>query len=174
MSQMHYATSMAWPTAPAAGRRARMRGQSSTTFRWCTTGSAWCATNVTTTLSTSSVTLCCHGWQNCQPSGGGRPWWVSLIWITASRRHAELISPNWESEQRSQGELDFPQAAILGTPCPLAQPWRRTRCRRHHQPTCNIPSPVFPHIWTRQQPATLESHKTSASSVGLYKLKIES
>ena len=44
-----FTTSMAWPTAPGVGRRARMRGQSSTTFRWCTRGLAWCATNVTTT-----------------------------------------------------------------------------------------------------------------------------
>ena len=44
---------------------------------------------------------------------------VSLIWITVSRRHAEWISPNWDSEQRSQGELGFPQAALLGTPLPI-------------------------------------------------------
>ena len=49
MTWMPFATSMAWPTVPGVGRRARMRGQSSTTFKWCTTGLAWCATNVTTT-----------------------------------------------------------------------------------------------------------------------------
>ena len=48
-----------------------------------------------------------------------RPQKVSLIWITASRRHTELISPNWESEQRSQGEFGFPWAALLGTPPPI-------------------------------------------------------
>ena len=105
---------------------------------------------------------------------GGRPQWVSLIRVTASRRHPELISTNWESEQRGQGELDFPQAALSGTPLLLAQPWRGTRWRRHHPPTHNIPSPIFPHIMTRWPPTTLESHKTSASSVGLCKLKIES
>ena len=40
MTWMHYATSMAQPTAPGVGRRARMRGQSSTTFGWCTIGLA--------------------------------------------------------------------------------------------------------------------------------------
>ena len=50
---------------------------------------------------------------------GGRPQWVSLIRVTASRRHPELISPNWESEQRGQGELGFPWAALLGTPLPI-------------------------------------------------------
>ena len=44
-----YAASVACPTAHGVGRRARMRGQSSTTFGWCITGSAWCVTNVTTT-----------------------------------------------------------------------------------------------------------------------------
>ena len=49
MTQMPFAASMAWLTAPGVGRRARMRGQSSTTFEQCTTGLAWCVTNVTTT-----------------------------------------------------------------------------------------------------------------------------
>ena len=47
-----------------------------------------------------------------------RPQWVSLIRVTASRRHAELISPNQESEQRGQGELGFPWAAYWGHPHP--------------------------------------------------------
>ena len=50
----------------------------------------------------------------------GRAQQVSLIQITASRRHPESTSPNQESEQRSQGELDFPQAALLGTPPPIS------------------------------------------------------
>ena len=49
MTQMPFATSMAWLTVTGVGRRARMRVQLSTTFGWCTTGLAWCATNVTTT-----------------------------------------------------------------------------------------------------------------------------
>ena len=104
----------------------------------------------------------------------GRPQWVSLIQITASRRHAELISPNWESEQSSQGNLASLGLPYWGHPHPLAQPWRRTRWRRCHLPTNNILSPVFLHIWTRQLPTNPESHKTFASSVGLYKVKIKS
>ena len=56
MTQMPFAASMAWLTAPGVGRR----GQSSTTFGQCTTGSAWCATNVTTICQphqTPSVTM---------------------------------------------------------------------------------------------------------------------
>ena len=49
MIQMPFATSMTWLTAPGVGRRARMRGQSSTILEQCTTGSASCVTNVTTT-----------------------------------------------------------------------------------------------------------------------------
>ena len=48
-TQIPYATSVAWLTVPGVGRRDRMRGQLSTTFEWCTTGLAWCVTNVTTT-----------------------------------------------------------------------------------------------------------------------------
>ena len=50
----------------------------------------------------------------------GRPQWVSLVQITASWRHTELISPNQESEQRSQGEFSFPWAALSGTPPPIS------------------------------------------------------
>ena len=49
MTWMPFATSMALPTAPVGGRRARMRGQLSPTFGQHTTGLAWCATNATTT-----------------------------------------------------------------------------------------------------------------------------
>ena len=68
-TQTPFATSMAWPSAPGVGRRARMRGQSSTTFGWCTTGSAWCVTNVIHWPHQTPST----GQQNCQPSGQGGP-----------------------------------------------------------------------------------------------------
>ena len=104
----------------------------------------------------------------------GRPQWVSLVRVTASRRYAELISPNWESEQRIKGNSTSLGLPYWGHPCPLAQPWRITRWRRCHPPTCNVLSAVFPYVLTRWLPTTLESHKTSTRSVGLYKLKIES
>ena len=48
-TQMPFAASVAWPTAPGMGRRARTRGQLLTTCGQCTTGLAWCVTNATTT-----------------------------------------------------------------------------------------------------------------------------
>ena len=97
----------------------------------------------------------------------GRPQCVSLIWITASRRHTELIYLNQESEQRSKGNLASLGLPYWAHPHPSAQPCRRTRWRRCHLLTCNVLSPVFPHIWTRQLPTNPKSHKTSASIVGL-------
>ena len=42
----------------------------------------------------------------------GRPWWVSYVRVIVGRGQAELISLNWESEQRNPGEL-----ASLRLPC---------------------------------------------------------
>ena len=174
MTKMPFATSVAWLADPGVGRRDKTRGQSSTTFGQCTTGSAWCVTNVTTTHQphqTPSTAMACRTAKpperevpmsqphpdNCQLETYGLNLSLSGIWIEESR------------------EFAFPWAALLGTPpCPLAQPWRRTRWRRCHLPPHNVPSPVFPHIWTRWPPANQEPHGTSASSVGLYKLNIES
>ena len=64
------------------------------------------------------------------------------------------------------GGTGFPWGTISETPHPLAQLWRRSRWRRHHLPNCNVPSPVLPHILTRQPPATHELHK-----MYLHKLK---
>ena len=49
MTQMPFTASMAWPTALGVGRITRMREQLLTTCGQCTTGLAWCVTNVTTT-----------------------------------------------------------------------------------------------------------------------------
>ena len=108
---------MAWLTAPDVGRRARMRGQSSTTFGQCTTGLAWCATNVATTCQPHQTPSATMASRTVNPQEKETQW-VRLIRVTACRRHPELISPNWESEQRGQGELNFPLAALLGTPPP--------------------------------------------------------
>ena len=49
MTWMPFALQWHDPLLPGVEKRVRMRGQSSTTFGWCTSGLAWCTTNVTTT-----------------------------------------------------------------------------------------------------------------------------
>ena len=159
---------------PVVGRRATMRGQSSTTFGWWTTGSAWCATNVTTTCQPHQMPSTTRGWQNCQPSEEETP--MSQPHQSNCQQETCRVNPLLISNLNRgvKGNSAFLWLPYQQHPCPSAQLWRRTRWRRCHLPTCNGPSPVFPHILTRQPPATPESHKTSISSVGLYKLKTES
>ena len=86
-----------------------MRGQSSTTSRRCTIGSVSCAKHVKTTHlphQTHSAAMA-NRTANLQ---------VILIKITMSRKHTELISPNEESKQGSQGGFGFPLATLLGMP----------------------------------------------------------
>ena len=89
-----------------------MRGQLSNTYGWCTTGSAWCATNVTTTHQPHQTPSTAMAGRTANPQETEAPR-VSLVQITASRRHTELISPNQESEQRSQGEFGFPLGCLI-------------------------------------------------------------
>ena len=114
-TQMPFATSMVWPSAPGVGRRARTREQLLTTCRQCTTGSAWCATNVMTThqpyqtLSTATASrtvypqerksLMSQLHQSKHQQGTGR---INLYSLGT-----------WMEESRGTG---FPQAALLGTP----------------------------------------------------------
>ena len=125
-------------------------------------------------LSTSSDTLHCLGLAELSTLRGGRPQQVIFIRGIVSRRQADLTCLNWESEQRNPAELASLGLPYWGHPNPLAQPWRRSRERRCHLPTHNVQLPVFSHILTRQLPPTPELHKTSASSVGLCKLKAQS
>ena len=134
MTQMPYTTSMAWPTAPGAGRRSRMRGQSSTTCGECTTGSAWCVTNVTTTHQPHQTPSATIAGRTANPQGREAP---------MSQPHpdnCQLISPNWESEQRSQGNLASLGAALSGTPHPLAQPLEENQMEK--APPTNLQCPV--------------------------------
>ena len=150
-----------------------MRGQLSTTFGWCTTGLAWCATNVTTTHQPHQTPSAATAGRTVNPQGREIPT-TRPHQNNCQQETGRINPPNQESEQKGPGELGSPWAAQLGTPHPLAQPWRRTRWRRCHLPTHNVLSPVFPHVLNRRLPTTPESHKMSASSVGLYKLKIGS
>ena len=115
MTQTPYTASMAWPTDPGVGRRARMRGQSSTTFGWCTIGSAWCATNVTTTHQPHQTPSAATAGRTANPLERESP---------KSQPHPgnhqqetyNLSSPYWKSKYRSQGEFGFPWAAYWGHP----------------------------------------------------------
>ena len=85
-----------------------MRGQSSTTFEWCTTGLAWYATNVTTT---------CQPHQTPSTTTAGRTVNPQLRATPMSHPHQsncqqETSRLNQESEQRGQGELNSPWAAL--------------------------------------------------------------
>ena len=70
-TQIPFAASMVWATAPGVGRRARMRGQSSTTYGQCTTGLAWCVTNVTTTHQPHQTLSSTTASRTVNPQGRG-------------------------------------------------------------------------------------------------------
>ena len=50
-----------------------MSGQLSTTFEQCTTGSAWCVTNVTTTHQPHKTPSTAMASRTVKPSGEGEP-----------------------------------------------------------------------------------------------------
>ena len=56
----------------------------------------------------------------------------------------ELISPNWESEQRSQGELSFPRAALLGTPPPISTTLEENQTEKAPPANPQCPITCFP------------------------------
>ena len=109
MTWTPFAASMAWPTATGVGRRARMRGQLLTTCRQCTTGLAWCATNVKTTHQPYQTLSAAMAGRTVHPPERETP----------SRGQAELICLNWESEQRNPGELASLRLPCWGHPPPI-------------------------------------------------------
>ena len=117
MTWKPFATSMAWLTAPGTGRRARIRGQSSTTFEQCTTGLDWCATNVTTTHQPQWTPSTTMAGRTVNPRERETP----MSQPHQSNCQQKTSRLNWESEQRGWGELDFPQAALSGTPPPISR-----------------------------------------------------
>ena len=76
---------------------------------------------------------------------GGRAQQVSLIRVTTSRRHPEVISPNWESEQRGQGEMDFPWALLLGMPPPISTALEGNQTEKALPTNLQCPITCFPH-----------------------------
>ena len=93
-----------------------MRGQLSTTFVQCTTGFAWCVTNVTTTHQPHQTPSTAMAGRTANPQEREAPMSQSCLDNCQQETYMELISPNWESEQRSQGEFGFHWAALLGMP----------------------------------------------------------
>ena len=91
------ATSVAWITAPGVVKKDKMRGLLSTTFGWCTTGLAWCVTNVTTTCQPHQTPSAAMAGSTAKPLEREVP---------TSQPHPDnsqletygLISPHWESE----------------------------------------------------------------------------
>ena len=149
-----------------------MREQFLTTCRWCTTGSAWCVTNVMTACQLHQTISATTANRTVYP-----PEREGLTSQFCQSNHQQGTG---RINLSSYGNLNggfwgnwFPIGCPIGdTPHPLAQPWRRSRWERHHPSTCDIPLLIFLHIMTRQLPATHKLCKTSASSVGLYKLKV--
>ena len=104
MTQMPFATSMVWPTAPGVGRRVRMRKHSLTTCKQCTTGSVWCVTSVMTTHWPHQTLFTAMASRTVYPPER-RAWQVSFIRVIISREQAELVCIHWEPEWRSPEEL---------------------------------------------------------------------
>ena len=116
-----------------------MRRQLSTTFRWCTTGLAWCATNVTTTHQPHQTPSTAMTGRTVNPQGRETP--MSYPHLDNCQ---QLISPNGESEQRGQGELSFPQTALLGTPPPIGTALEENQMEKAPPTKPQCPITCFP------------------------------
>ena len=173
MIQMHYTTSMGWPTAPGAGRRAKMRAQWSTTSRQYIIGWALCAKSAMASHPPLPKPFTATARRTANPEGREAPM-SHPIGITTSRRLWGQSILNGNVDGGLEGDSGIPQAAYLGiAPTPLAQPWRRTKWRRCHLPTQHISSPQYSHTqikWLLSS-ANLELHKKSTKDAGLHELK---
>ena len=106
---------------------------------WCTTGSAWCATNVRTTHQPHQTLSAAMAGRTVYPLE--RESLMSQLCQSNHQQGTGRINLSslgiWMEESRGTG---FPQVALSGTP---STHWRRSRWRRHHLLTCNVLSPVF-------------------------------
>ena len=85
--------------------------------------------------STSSKTLCWHGQKDLPTLRGGRHWQVIIISVTTSQRCMSPSILNRNLDRGTQGRFQCTFGCLFGdSPAPLAQPWRRTKWRRHHLP----------------------------------------
>ena len=133
-----------------------MRGPWSITYGWCTTGWAWCATDV----------MIAH------------PQWLTLSTTMAGRTVANLgkeismSQPHWSNHQRKPNHqnwgLNKEVRMEWSTPgCPIGN--TTTHCYSpgggpdDKAPPVNLPtpSPIPPQDWTGQPPATFEDEVQS-------------
>ena len=122
MTQMPFDASVAYPTAPGAGRRARMRGPWSITYGQCTTGWDWCATD---------VMIACTQWPALSATMADRT-------VTNPGKEISMSQPHQSNQQRKQnhhksGSKQGGQDGMVYTrlsyweyPYLSLQPWRRT------------------------------------------------
>ena len=112
--------------------------------------------------STSSDTLCCHGWQKCQQPGEKIPnESVSSEYLPAGDRKNQSVLAG-DLNRGVQKEW-FPLGCpVRDTPAhwhsPGGEPMEKASPANLH-----IPSPVFPHNSTRWLPTTPELHKMCLS-----------
>ena len=136
------------------GRRARKRGQWSTTCRWCTTGWAWCATNAMIahqqcpTLATNTAGRTVGNW--------GREILISQFYLGNYQKKPNHLS--WGSKQGGQDRMAYTRFPVGNTPIchysPGGGPVNKVSPTNLH-----TLSPVLPHDSTGQLPGTLEVHK---------------
>ena len=75
---------------------------------------------------------------------GGRPQWVSFVRVIASRRQAELICLNWESEQRHPGELASLGLPYWGHPPPIGTALEENQMEKVAATNPQCPVTCFP------------------------------
>ena len=125
------------------GRRARMRGQLLTTCGRCTTGSAWCATNATTTHQPHQTLSAAMASRTVNPQGRETPT-SQLGQSNCQQRQAELICLNWESEQRSPEELASLGLPYWGHPPPIGTALEENQLEKVPPTNTQHPVTCFP------------------------------
>ena len=90
----------------------------------------------------------------------------------------ELISPNQELGQRSQGGFGFPQAALLGIPpYPIGTALEENQMGKASPTNLTHPNHLSSHTPRSESHCLVpiqNSHETSTSNAELYKLKVKS
>ena len=100
-----------------------MRGPWSITYGWCTTGCAWCATDVMIAhpqQPTLSATMAGRTVANL-----GRKILTSQFHLNNHQKKQNHLS--WGSKQGGQDGMVYTRLPHWEYPYPLLQPWRRTR-----------------------------------------------
>ena len=115
-------TSVVQPTTAGVGRRARTRGPWSIIYGWCTTGWAWCVTD---------VMIACPQWLTLSATMAGRTVTnlgkeISMSQPHCSNQHRKQNRHISGSKQGGQGRMVYTRLSYWENPYLLLQPWRRT------------------------------------------------